>query len=308
MSRHVPIMVREIIDALIAPFEEATLPSLHVDCTLGGGGHVAAMLDRLAKTPLGHRHRVLAVDQDAAAIEAARSRFAGEIASGRLMLRQCRFGSLRAPLPSPEDPLPVLGVLADLGFSSDQIETPGRGLSFRLEGPLDMRLDPATGRTARQLLQALGEKEIADLLWELGEERNSRRIARRIVEARSKGQLPDTTLGFAELVAQAFPPGQRHGRIHPATRTFQALRIAVNNELGELDALLEDVLPSLVSPGGRVAIISFHSLEDRRVKQCFSRKEGPWRAVFKKPLEAGEQEVTGNPRSRSAKTRIASRA
>jgi 16S rRNA (cytosine1402-N4)-methyltransferase len=171
-----------------------------------------------------------------------------------------------------------------------------------------MRLDPSRGRTAYQVLRSSSEREIADIIFELGEERLSRKIAHRIVEARAQGQLVDSTTQFAELVARAFPPAQRHGRIHPATRTFQALRIFVNEELSELDALLQGVIPSVVSPGGRVAILSFHSLEDRRVKQCFADKgAGIWKPVFKKAIEAGEQEVSENPRARSARLRVAER-
>jgi len=302
MTRHLPIMANGIMDVLIRPFESATQPALHVDCTLGGGGHVAAMLERLRGTPLGREHRILAVDRDESAIAAARQRFSAEVGQGRLILTHAKFSDLRGPLPSVSQPLPVLGVLADLGFSSDQIDSPERGLSFRLEGPLDMRLDPSVGMTARQMLMTLSEREIADLIWNLGEERMSRKIARRIVEARSRGQLPDSTLGFADLVSQAFPPAQRHGKIHAATRTFQALRIAVNDEMGELDGLLNDVLPSILSPGGRVAVISFHSLEDRRVKRSFLDQ---WTPLTKKPIEAGEAELAQNPRSRSAKVRFA---
>lgn len=301
MTRHISILLGEIIQALIIPFEQASQPATFVDCTLGGGGHTAAMLERLGSTPLGRRHRVISIDQDAAAIEAARIRFKVEIEEGRLLLRHSRFSEFK--LQPGEGP--VLGVLADLGFSSDQIDSAERGLSFRLEGPLDMRLDPSRGRTAYQVLKTSTEREIADLIYGFGEERLSRRIAHRIVEARSQGQLPDSTTAFAELVARAFPPAERHGRIHPATRTFQALRIFVNDELGELDALLQGVIPSILSPGGRAAILSFHSLEDRRVKQSFA--SGSWKAVFKKPLEAGEAEVAENPRARSARLRVAER-
>jgi 16S rRNA (cytosine1402-N4)-methyltransferase len=301
--------MKEIIEGLIAPFESAPSPGIFIDCTLGGGGHTAAMLERLLSTRLGAAHRVVSVDQDAGAIAASSARFAEEIGQGRLTLLHSRFSSFPEVFPPGLRSMPVLGALADLGFSSDQIDSPERGLSFRLEGPLDMRLDPTRGRTARQLLATESERAIADLLWTLGEERLSRKIAHRIVQARASGQLPDTTTGLATLIAGCFPPPVRHGKIHPATRSFQALRIAVNDELGELDTLLDVVLPSWVSPGGRAAFLSFHSLEDRRIKQAFSAKgdSARWIPINRKPVEAGEVELASNPRARSAKLRIAER-
>lgn len=296
---HVPILAAEIVENLLPPFQLRA--GTHVDCTLGGGGHLAAMMTALEGTPFGGQHRFIAVDQDPAAIERARERFPKELESGRLVLQRGRFSELRIPAEFP----PVLGVLADLGFSSDQMDSPERGLGFRRSGPVDMRLDPERGEPAFRLLERLSERELADLFFEFGEERLSRRIARRIVEARQAGQLPDTTVGLAELVARVFPPSQRHGRIHPATRTFQALRIAVNQELDELDALLGRVLPLILSVGGRSAFLSFHSLEDRRVKKAFQKPGGGWCPVFKKPIEAGEAEVLENPRARSAKLRVA---
>jgi 16S rRNA (cytosine1402-N4)-methyltransferase len=302
MTRHVSILLPEIVESLAVPFERAQSGGVLVDCTLGGGGHTAALLERLTKTQAGSKHRVVAVDQDATAIEQAQKRFSEEISQGRLLLIHSRFSELRERLTH----LPVLGVLADLGFSSDQIDEASRGFSFRLEGPLDMRLDPARGHTARTLLATETEAHLAKIIWELGEERFSRKIARRIVEARSAGQLPDTTTGLAALVASCFPPSARQGRTHPATRTFQALRIWVNDELSELKALLESVLPAILSPGGRAAILSFHSLEDRMVKQAFARgNEWGWRSLQKKPIEPSEVEIQLNPRSRSAKLRIA---
>jgi 16S rRNA (cytosine1402-N4)-methyltransferase len=296
---HVPILLEPIIENLVAPFQAGA--GTYVDCTLGGGGHVAAMLEALSRTPYADRHRVLAVDQDSAAIARAEKRFEREIRDGRLILLHSRFSEIRIPEGLP----PVLGVLADLGFSSDQIDSPERGLSFRLEGPIDMRLDPSRGESAYQLLRRISERELADLIYEFGEERLSRRIAWRIVDARDKGQLPDSTTALADIIARAFPPAQRFGRIHPATRTFQALRIAVNAELEELDHLLEHVLPLILKPGGRAAFLSFHSLEDRRVKQAFQNREGGWKPLSRKPIEADEREMESNPRARSAKLRIA---
>ncbi|NDD90667.1 16S rRNA (cytosine(1402)-N(4))-methyltransferase RsmH [bacterium] len=298
-TKHKPILLPQIVEFLIKPFQHE--PGTYVDCTLGGGGHVEGMLAALSRTPHSREHRVLAVDQDQEAIDRARRRFASEISSGRLVLLHSRFSEIQIPTGLP----PVLGVLADLGFSSDQIDSPARGLSFRLEGPLDMRLDPSRGESAHELLMRLREQELADLIFELGEERLSRKIARRIIEAREKGQLIDSTKAFAEIVSRAFPPAQRFGRIHPATRTFQALRIAVNDELGELDQLLNHVLPLMMKPGGRAAILSFHSLEDRRVKKIFQQKDQGWNSLVRKPLEADASEVEANPRARSAKLRVA---
>ena len=202
-----------------------------------------------------------------------------------------------------EQGLPAVdGVLADLGVSSDQLDDPNRGLSFQQDAPLDMRMDPTRGETAADLLRRLPERDLADLIYQFGEERFSRRIARRIVAARESE--PITTTGqLAALVRRCVPRGR--GPIDPATRTFQALRIAVNDELGSLDRLLAQ-LPDCVKPGGRAVMISFHSLEDRRVKQAF-RSRGVWQVLTKKPVTAGEDEERANPRSRSAKLRAATR-
>ncbi len=197
----------------------------------------------------------------------------------------------------------VDGVLADLGFASDQMDDPARGFSFQEEGPLDMRLDPTRGQPASAVVNRLGERQLADLFWEYGEERFSRRIARKIVEARQHEPIMTTTQ-LAELVRRTVPrPKGRGPRIDPATRVFQALRIEVNDELGALDLLLE-ALPSCVKPGGRAAIISFHSLEDRRVKNAF-RQRDVWEVLTKKPVTASEEEIRNNPRARSAKLRAA---
>lgn len=302
---HVPILLEPIVRSLIEPFKALSPdapPHWLVDCTLGGGGHTGALLEALASDPALKGHHVISFDQDARAIERARERFAAEIASGRLEIVHSPFSEAAEHLQSK----PVLGLMADLGFSSDQLEDAERGLSFMREGPLDMRLDPSRGQSCREYLQRVGEKELADMIFELGEERFSRRIAAAIVRARSEARLPKTTTELADLVVRAVPPPARRGRIHAATRTFQALRIHVNAELEELDRLLNHVILS-VRPGGRVAILSFHSLEDRKVKQVFRDKESPFEPLTKKPIEADEDEVSRNPRSRSAKLRIAQR-
>jgi 16S rRNA (cytosine1402-N4)-methyltransferase len=268
-----------------------------VDATLGAGGHARLLAERL--TPSG---RLVALDRDPAMIEQARPRLEGLPAT----LVHAGFDDLRAVL----DDLgltTVDGVLADLGVCSDQLDCPERGFSFSQEGPLDMRLDPDTGEPASALLRRLGERDLADLFWQYGEERFSRRIAKRVVETRRRERL-ETTTQLADLVRRCVPRprgGRRKPPIDPATRVFQALRIAVNDELGALDRLLA-ALPACVKPGGRVCLISFHSLEDRRVKQALRDRE-VWEEATRKPVQAGEEEVRSNPRARSAKLRAARR-
>jgi 16S rRNA (cytosine1402-N4)-methyltransferase len=298
---HIPILAEPIIQALIEPFLKLppdAPPHWIMDCTLGGGGHTGAFLSALASYPQLKSHGVIAVDQDPDAIRRASERFKNEIQQNRLKLIHSRFGDVASVVQDHR----VFGLMADLGFSSDQLEDPMRGLSFQHEGPLDMRLDPTQGRTCRELLQQASEIEIESWLREWGEERFSRRIASAIVYRRRQGELPTTTKGLAELVIRAIPAGARHGRIHAATRTFQALRIAVNDELIELEKLLNDVIPG-VHPGGRIAILSFHSLEDRRVKIKF-KESVDLEPTTKKPIQADDEEIRRNPRSRSAKLRI----
>lgn len=310
MTVHVPILLTPIRDVLIEPFRalaESAESHVLLDCTFGGGGHTAAFLEALGAEPRLKRHKVVATDQDPGAVERGRERFAVEIAEGRLEIHHLPFSrSLEAVQGRP-----LLGVLADLGFSSDQLEQDERGLSFLREGPLDMRLDPSSGATCRELLQQVTEQELADLLWKYGEERFSRRIARAIVDSRRAGALPKTTTELADLIHRAVPPPARHGRIHAATRSFQALRIVVNRELEELDALLERVILEL-KPGGRAAIMSFHSLEDRKVKLAFRelgrpKGDGGYRLVTKKPIQPDDEEISRNTRSRSAKLRVIER-
>lgn len=290
--RHVPVLTAEVLEALgTAPGQTV------VDVTAGAGGHARLVADRL-----GPGGRLIALDRDPAMIELARSRLAG--AACMVTLVHASFDRLREVL----DELSVAavdGVLADLGVSSDQLDAPGRGFSFQQVGPLDMRMDCSEGEPASSLLRRMGERELADLIWRFGEERFSRRIARRIVERRRLDPL-ETTHDLANLVRRCVPrPRGRRHVIDPATRVFQALRIAVNDELGALDRLLE-ALPACVRTAGRAAVISFHSLEDRRVKQAF-RDRSHWEALTRKPVQAGEDETRGNPRARSAKLRGARR-
>jgi 16S rRNA (cytosine1402-N4)-methyltransferase len=210
-----------------------------------------------------------------------------------------------AELVNEQGPATVDGILADLGVSSLQLGNPERGFSFQAEGPLDMRMNPMSGETAEQVVNHIDERELADVIYEFGEERRSRRIARAIVRSRPIR----TTTQLVEVVsAAARSMNRKHERIHPATRTFQALRIFVNRELDDLKALLE-AAPRVLKPGGRLVVISFHSLEDRIVKDAFREgaKQGWYQLLTKKPLTASEEEIERNPRSRSAKMRATER-
>jgi 16S rRNA (cytosine1402-N4)-methyltransferase len=200
---------------------------------------------------------------------------------------------------------PIYGILADLGISSDQIDSEIRGFSFRYPAPLDMRMNTTRGESALEYLGRVNEHDLSKVLTEYGEERESRRIARRLMDLRAKKELPQTASALAEVISATFPPHQRYKGIHPATRSFQALRILVNDELGELDKLIDDVFPATAA-GGRIAVLSFHSLEDRKVKEAFKDKN-LYELPFKKPIEASEEEIEQNSRSRSAKLRFAIR-
>lgn len=266
-----------------------------VDLTFGGGGHSSVLLERGV--------RVWAIDQDPEAVERGRQKFASEVQSGQLVLNHLRMSQAADRLRSEN--IQVGAVMADLGFSSDQIEDKDRGLSFRAEAPLDMRMDPTRERTARLFLELATEEEMADLFFEWGEESFGRRIARMLVHRREEhGEIPHTSKQLADWIAEVIPRKFSRTR-HAATKTFQALRIWVNDELGELDSLLNTVLP-LVVERGRVGIISFHSLEDRRVKHAFRALAG-WNILTKKPLIPSDSEVESNPRSRSAKLRLIER-
>jgi 16S rRNA (cytosine1402-N4)-methyltransferase len=287
MPLHVPVLPSEILHWL-----DPKPGQIVVDATLGAGGHTRLLAERV--TPGGE---VIALDLDAGMIARAKPQLAGM----PMRTFHAGFDQLRDVLDSIRIDL-VDAVLADLGVASDQLDDPARGFSFQSEGPLDMRLDPSRGATAADLVARLPERELADLIWRYGEERRSRRIAKRIHELRQETPIT-TAKQLADIVRQCVPRGR--DRIDPATRTFQALRIAVNEEISALEQFLRQ-LPHCVKPGGRVAIISFHSLEDRPVKRAF-RNTAVWRALTKKPLTASEDEVRNNPRSRSAKLRVAER-
>jgi len=269
------------------------------------GGHSQAILDSSAPTG-----RLLALDRDPQALAFAGARLAPF--GARVMLAHAPFSKIAATMAAHQLG-PLDGILADLGVSSPQLDRAERGFSFQRSGPLDMRMDQSSGETAAELVARLDERELTGVLRDLGEERFAGRIARRIVEARERQPL-DTTGALAEVVAHAVPGRERHK--NPATRTFQALRLAVNRELDELATFLADA-PGLLKPGGRLCIISFHSLEDRMVKRRFRalserRPEVPgdepkFRAVTRRIVEASEAEQQRNPRSRSAKLRVLER-
>ena len=305
---HVPVLLEETVSRLV------TEPGgWYVDATAGAGGHAAAVL-----AAAGLDARLLALDRDGEALELARAALApfGE----RAILERANFSEL-AEVAARHGVRDVRGILLDLGVSSMQLDRPERGFSFQRDNPLDMRMDDRQELTAALLLKRLPEAELAEVLWRYGEERMSRRIAKAVAQARARGAVPETTAQLAELVSNA--KGGRRGHAHPATQTFQALRIAVNGELAALESALPAAL-GLLAPGGRLAVISFHSLEDRRVKQFMSAHEGRmeslakggsrWigqlpraRRVTRKAVTAAEEEIARNPRSRSAKLRVLER-
>lgn len=307
---HLPVLAEEVM-RMLAPQPG----SLHVDCTVGGGGHTERILE--AASPDG---RVLGLDADPAAIARVGERLARF--GDRLVLRQANFREIAEVAPAAGFAA-VDGILLDLGLSSFQLADAGRGFGFRAGGRLDMRFDPSRGEPAAALLARLGEADLADLFRQYGEEPQARRIARAIVAARRTAPI-ETAGQLAEVVERAVPrrPGPR-GRIHPATRVFQALRIAVNDELGALAAALAAAL-DLLRPGGRLVVLSYHSLEDRIVKRfvaaerrgctcppsfpvCVCGREPRLQAVGPQPVVPSEAEVAANPRARSARLRVAQR-
>ncbi|NLE88613.1 MAG: 16S rRNA (cytosine(1402)-N(4))-methyltransferase RsmH [Myxococcales bacterium] len=287
---HVTVMRDEAIAAL-AP----RAGGLYLDVTAGGGGHTEAILQANAGA------RVIAFDRDPTAIQAATRRLSGF--GDRVDVVRACFSEVEAELAARDITL-VDGVIADLGVSSPQLDAAERGMSFRKEGPLDMRMDPTQGETALELIERVSQDELADIIYQLGEERRSRRVARCVKQAAEAGEL-STTSDLRRAIVRATGP-RRVGGIDPATRTFQALRLAVNRELDELAQLLE-AAHRVLRPGGVAVFISFHSLEDRLVKRAFQNAE-LWERVTRKPLVASETEQNDNPRSRSAKLRAARRA
>ncbi len=305
-SVHVSVLLREVL-GLLRPMRGG----VYVDGTLGGGGHTEEIARAVEPDGL-----VIGMDRDVSAIDRTEKRLRAlfstdkEQKDGRFPIR-----FVHANYRDFAEALDLLdvdridGMLLDLGLSSDQLADRNRGFSFDAEGPLDLRFDPTEGETAEELLRRLGEEKIADLIFQFGEERYSRRIARQIVERRQQGTPIRTAADLAALVRRCVPREHRTnvGRsnmgkgIDPATRTFQALRIAVNDELGSLRSVLQAV-PERLKPGGVLAVISFHSLEDRIVKNAF-RDDSRWDILTKKPIVSSDEEIERNPRARSAKLR-----
>jgi 16S rRNA (cytosine1402-N4)-methyltransferase len=297
-ERHVPVLLNDAIRYL-----NVRTGGTYVDATLGFAGHATAIARQL-----GGRGRLVGFDRDPEALEMARVRFEtlGEELGEQMPqweLQGEEFSILSRHIPQAS----LDGLLADFGVSSMQFDQAHRGFSFQADGPLDMRMDPRRGMTAEQVVNQADEKVLADLIYEFGEERRSRRFARAIVRAR-----PIKTTAQLAKVLSAVAPAMKSERgrhqIHPATRIFQALRIYVNAELDEIQALLQ-VAPRLLKPGGRLVVISFHSLEDRLAKDALREgaRQGVFEVLTRKPVTASEEETDGNPRSRSAKLRAAER-
>ena len=288
MTVHIPVLVDEILTAL-----DPQAGDLFVDGTLGGGGHSRRVLERIGKSG-----SVIGFDRDPTAVSETSER----IADSRLTTVVANYADM------PEE-LAELGIsqvdsmLLDLGLSSDQLADRDRGFSYQSDGTLDLRFNPLVGEPACRLVNRLSERHLADLIYQFGEERLSRRIARKIVAVRHGNKI-ETSQQLAKIVRSCVPRSKNHS-IDPATRTFQALRIAVNDELKWLSIAMER-LPQLLAPGGRIAVISFHSLEDRIVKRAFA--DTPNLTVLtRKPVQASPAELAKNPRSRSAKLRVAER-
>lgn len=295
-SRHAPVFPDEVTAWLVTDRAKTFF-----DGTVGYGGHSERILEKAGDDAV-----LIGIDRDEEALAYSRSRFAGF--AGRAQLLKGDFVDMKQLLRTVGVPA-VDGVLFDLGVSSPQLDDPNRGFSFQGDGPLDMRMDQSTGTTAGELVNSLPESELADLIFQYGEERFSRRIARAIVRARERNALASTQ-ELTTVIKESVPAAYRHGRIHCATRTFQALRIAVNRELDVLEPTIRDAV-DMLRPGGRIAVISFHSLEDRIVKHTFralAERPHPQVAVLtKRPQVPSEAECQANPRARSAKLRVAER-
>ncbi|WP_184261002.1 16S rRNA (cytosine(1402)-N(4))-methyltransferase RsmH [Granulicella mallensis] len=290
--QHVPVLLEESLKYL-----KVRPGGVYVDATLGLGGHSAAIARQL-----GGAGKLICFDRDPEAMAKAQARLAAVAEELRSEMPQVRYVPRAfSEIAEEVEPNSLDGLLADFGVSSLQLDEAHRGFSFRTDGPLDMRMDSRSELTAQQVVNQADEEDLANLIYEFGEERRSRRIARAIVRARPI----ETTAELARVIS-AVAPSMKGDKIHPATRTFQALRIRVNDEIGQIQSLLKSA-ESLLKPGGRVVLISFHSLEDRPVKDAFREgaKAGRLEILTKKPVVAGEQESLRNPRSRSAKLRAA---
>jgi len=299
---HTPVLLNEVLTLL-----QPRADGVYVDCTFGRGGHAQAILQRL-----GDHGRLYAFDRDQAAADAR----ADLLADARLTFTRTPFSAARTALEAAQVYGSIDGILMDLGVSSPQLDTGERGFSFQHDGPLDMRMDQSCGETAADWLARASQSDIEQCLWQYGEERHARRVARRICDSRTQAVI-DSTRKLADLVAATVPRGEQ--RLHPATRTFQALRIQINDELGELSRTLP-MLRDGLAPAGRLCVISFHSLEDRIVKRYFRdsarpidefpapSRPAPCRLVTRKSVVPGDAECAANPRARSARLRCLERA
>jgi 16S rRNA (cytosine1402-N4)-methyltransferase len=311
-TQHIPVMLAEVLR-----FLQPESGGHYIDGTVGGGGHTVALLAQSAPEGI-----VLGIDRDPRALAQVGAVLTHEVSQGRLLLVQGNYSEMPR-LVAQASFAPVRGILLDLGFSSDQIEDPQRGFSFSIDGPLDMRLNQAQGISAQELVNTASEQELADIFWRYGEENRARQIAWRIIRARERGVIT-RTVQLAQLAAAGVP--YRPGLIHPATRVFQALRIAVNEELRHLEEALPQLLDVLTGDrsesGGRIVILSFHSLEDRLVKRfmrreasecicppgipvCVCNHRAHLRLLTPRPITPTSQEMAANPRARSAKLRAA---
>jgi len=294
IERHAPVLFQEAIDLL-----RVRAGGTYVDCTLGLAGHATG----IAKL-LGAKGHLIGFDRDSDAMTLAKEKLDKVCEElGSLAPRVTLIGEAFSSITKHLQPASVDGLLADFGVSSLQLDEADRGFSFRTDGPLDMRMDTRTGPTAAQVVNEASERELADLIYEYGEERRSRRIARAIVRGR-----PVTTTGQLSRIVTSAAPAMKQAHLHGATRTFQALRIYVNRELDEIRVLLE-AAPKLLKSSARLVVISFHSLEDRIAKDSLREgaRQGIWEILTKKPVTAGEEELERNPRSRSAKLRAGER-
>ncbi|NMA69156.1 MAG: 16S rRNA (cytosine(1402)-N(4))-methyltransferase RsmH [Desulfitobacterium sp.] len=304
--QHVTVLLQETVEGV---FRDPA--GTYVDCTLGGGGHSALILSKL-----GPEGKIVGFDQDPLAIANAEKRFQGD---SRVILVEKNFENLEESLASL-DLLPVQGIIFDLGVSSPQLDEAERGFSYMRDAELDMRMDPSNPISAKTLVNEWSAEELVELIWKYGEERWSKRIAEFIVQYRQEKEI-ETTGELVEIIKKAIPVGARREGPHPAKRTFQALRIGVNDELGVLERTLDQVIRCL-APGGRVGVITFHSLEDRIVKEkfqswlgrctcppgfpiCQCRAKPLARLINRKPILPSEEEINANPRARSSKLRIA---
>ncbi len=308
MTVHIPVLPREAGDWLLSE-EGPALPTpatnstqrIFIDGTLGGGGHTCLVLERLSGND-----RLISIDRDPDAVEETRTRLESGLSNeqlGRWTAIDANYADLPEMIGGMETVEKVDGILLDLGLSSDQLEDHERGFSYNAEGPLDLRFNRSAGEPASRLVNRMGEKHLANLIYEFGEERHSRRVARNICRVRHEQKI-ETAAQLAAIVRRSVPRSRGHN-IDPATRTFQALRIAVNEELKWLSSAMRR-LPEILAPGGRLVVISFHSLEDRIVKQSFN-ESSMVDVLTRRPVKASESEIESNPRSRSARMRVAKR-